>query len=104
MRRKKDNKGFEHIGDVIPNVLKTYRSKSEGNLAQVWHFWDQVVGEAVAANAQPEAFKGGILLVKVTSSVWLHHLQFLKENIVDKLNDALGGPFIEQIKFKIGPV
>jgi predicted nucleic acid-binding Zn ribbon protein len=104
MSRKKDNKGFEHIGDVIPNVLKTYRCESDGNLAQVWHFWDHAVGEAIAANAQPEAFKGNILLVKVNSSVWLHHLQFLKANIINKLNDALGEAVIKEIKFKIGSV
>jgi len=104
MKRKKNNRGVEHIGSVIQNVLKTYRCESDGNLARVWDLWDNSVGETIAANARPEAFKGKILLVHVTSSVWMHHLQFLKENIINNINDALGETFIEEIKFKIGPV
>lgn len=104
MKKEKNNKGIEHIGTVIQNVLKTYQCESDGNLAQVWHLWDSTVGATIAANAQPEAFKGKILLVNVTSSVWLHQLRFLKENIINNINDALGETFVEEIKFKIGPV
>ncbi|UCD31377.1 MAG: DUF721 domain-containing protein [Desulfobacterales bacterium] len=104
MKRKKKNKSAEHIGSVIHNVLKTYRGAPDGNLARVWDLWDSTVGENIAANAQPEAFKGKILLVHVTSSVWMQHLQFLKEDIINKINEALGETFIEEIKFKIGQV
>ena len=104
MKKKKNNKGVEHIGDVIHDVLKAYQCESGGNLARVWHLWDSIVGETIAANAQPEAFKGNILLVNVTSSVWLHQLRFLKEDIINNINNALGETFVEEIKFKIGPV
>jgi len=53
-------------------------------------------------NAQPLAFKGKLLLVEVTSSAWLHELQFLKGDIIKNLNDALGKELISEIKFKIG--
>jgi predicted nucleic acid-binding Zn ribbon protein len=104
MKKDKKNNGVEHIGAVIQNVLKTYQCESDGHLAQVWHLWNSTVGETIAANAQPEAFKGRILLVNVTSSVWLQQLRFLKENIINNINDALGETFVEEIKFKIGPV
>ena len=104
MKKKKNNKGVEHIGSVIDNVLKTYQCESGGNMEQVWHLWDSTVGETIAANAQPEAFKGKILLVNVTSSVWLHQLRFLKEDIINNINHALGETFVEEVKFKIGPV
>jgi predicted nucleic acid-binding Zn ribbon protein len=40
----------------------------------------------------------------VTSSTWVHQLQFLKEEMIDKLNEGLGKSLIDDLKFKIGPV
>jgi len=42
--------------------------------------------------------------VHVSSSAWLHQLQFLKAELLNKLNDNLKNERIEDIKFKIGPV
>lgn len=93
-----------HIGSVLKNILKNLRHDSDEDLTQVWQLWDEVVGIAIAENAQPAAFKGKLLLVNVISSTWIHQLQFLKKDIIEKLNTALGQDLIEDIKFKIGPV
>jgi predicted nucleic acid-binding Zn ribbon protein len=62
------------------------------------------VGEVIAQNAKPAAFKGQILLVHVTSSSWIHQLQFLKKEMIERLNNSMGKPLIEDLKFKIGPL
>ena len=103
MQERKQKKGFVPIGSIIADLLKQYRRESNGGLIQVWHVWDGVVGEAIASNAQPAAFKGDLLLVHVTSSTWIHQLQFLKADIISKLNTALDKPAVAEIKFKIGP-
>jgi predicted nucleic acid-binding Zn ribbon protein len=92
------------IGSVLKNILKNLRHDSDEDLTQVWQLWDEVVGIAIAENAQPAAFKGKLLLVNVISSTWIHQLQFLKKDIIEKLNIALGQDLIEDIKFKIGPL
>jgi predicted nucleic acid-binding Zn ribbon protein len=92
------------IGSVLKNILKNLRHDSDEDLTQVWQLWDEVVGIAIAENAQPAAFKGKLLLVNVISSTWIHQLQFLKKDIIEKLNLALGQNLIEDIKFKIGPL
>ena len=80
------------------------RQESDDDLMKVWNHWDQVVGKAISEHAQPAACKGKMLLVHVASSAWIHQLQFLKKEIIGKLNDALSDELIEEIKFKIGPV
>jgi hypothetical protein len=40
----------------------------------------------------------------VTNSTWIHQLQFLKKEMIAKLNDALGNAPIADLKFKIGPL
>jgi predicted nucleic acid-binding Zn ribbon protein len=101
---RKKSKKSAHIGSILNDVLKTMRPEADGGLLQVWQLWDDVVGKAIAENARPAAFKGKLLLVHVSSSPWVHQLQFLKKEIIQKLNAALGQDLIEDIKFKIGPV
>lgn len=93
-----------HIGNVIRNVLGSYRQESDEDLVRIWSLWDNAVGEVIAGNARPEAFKGKLLLVNVTSSTWAHQLQFLKKDIIAKVNQALGKALVEDIRFKIGPI
>lgn len=101
--RRKSKKSV-HIGSVLNNVLKTLRPDADDRLVQVWQLWDDAVGKAIAENARPAAFKGKLLLVHVTSSPWIHQLQFLKKEILEKLNAALGQDLVEDVKFKIGPL
>jgi predicted nucleic acid-binding Zn ribbon protein len=95
---------FVHIGNIINDVIKQYRCEPDFALKAVWQFWDQAAGETIAQNARPAAFKGKLLIVHVISSAWIHQLQFLKNDLISKLNASLGKPLVEEIKFKIGPV
>ena len=104
MVKRKNTPRIGHIGDIINHVLKTCRRDGDGDLAQIWSLWDTAVGDAIAKNTKPEAFKGKLLLVNVNSSAWMHQLQFLKKDMIDKINTALGKELVQDIKFKIGPV
>ena len=104
MARKKRKAKFVHISSIIGDVLKKYRHETDAELVRVWQVWDTIVGNVIAQNAKPAAFKDRILLVHVTSSTWVHQLQFLKKDLIDKLNDTLGKTLIEDLKFKIGPL
>jgi predicted nucleic acid-binding Zn ribbon protein len=101
-KRNRKNKEFVPLGSVLPNVMGTLRTGGDERLLQVWELWDDAVGEMIAYNAQPLAFKGKLLLVEVNSSAWLHELQFLKDDMIRNLNNALGRELISEIKFKIG--
>lgn len=101
---RKKNKELAHIGQVIRRIYQNRRQASDGALMDVWDCWDEAVGPAIAANAQPAAFKGTLLLVHVSSSTWIQQLQFFKRDIVAKVNRALGQALVEDIKFKIGPL
>ncbi len=98
------NKKLSHIGDILNNVIKTYRHDSDLEMTQIWDLWDNTLGENITQNAQPAAFKGTLLLVHVTSSAWAQQLLFLKKDIMDKVNQAYGKELIKDIRFKIGPM
>ena len=104
MRSRKKKTEFVHIGSIIDNVLKMYGRDSDTGLAEIWNLWNSIVGSTIAENAKPAAIKGGLLLVHVASSAWIHQLQFLKDDIITTMNMALGKEMIDDIKFKIGPL
>ena len=95
---------FEPIGRVLEKAIRTYRKSSDLELTQIWEHWDRIVGDVIAENAQPAAFKGQILMVHVISSNWIHQLHFVKDEMILKLNKALGKELVKEIKFKIGAV
>jgi len=91
-----------HISSVLDNILSTCRQESDIGLSRIWNFWNNAVGETIAENAQPAAFKGKVLLVHVTSSTWIHELRFLEKGIIHNINSISGENLVEEIKFKIG--
>ncbi|MEW6671433.1 MAG: DUF721 domain-containing protein [Thermodesulfobacteriota bacterium] len=101
---RKNRKDFVHIGSVVNQAFRSVRNDADADMMQVWNVWNGVVGSTVAENARPAVFKGNLLLVHVSSSPWLQQLQFLKGDIIFRLNQALKQELIKEIKFKIGPL
>ena len=104
MPTKRTKSEFVHIGPVMKRLLKECENTGGRQLRQICAIWDEVVEPAIADNARPAAINNAILLVHVTSSPWLHQLQFLKKDILAKLNAALDAPVIDDLLFKIGPI
>lgn len=103
-KKRLSNNTFTPIGRVLDSILDQCRTDSAGGILHLVHVWEKVVGPPISDNAKPFAVKGSLLLVRVSSSAWLHQLQFLKVELLDKLNHGLKNERIEDIKFKIGPV
>jgi len=105
MARKNRKSGeVVHIKNVLDGVLRSCRSDDEVDMIQVWRLWNTAVGEVIGENTRPAAFKGRLLLVHAASSAYIHQLQFLKADLIARLNEALGRDLVADIKFKIGPV
>jgi predicted nucleic acid-binding Zn ribbon protein len=103
-RPDNEKRSFVHIGHVIRDMLKHHRLETDTSLIRVWDVWEDAVGEVIAANTRPAAFKGDLLIVNATSSSWLQQLRFLKPEVIRKINHALGEVSVQDIKFKIGPI
>ena len=103
-RSDKEKRSFVHIGSVLRDMLKKSRLETDTSLIRVWDIWQEAVGEVIAANTRPAAFKETLLIVNATSSSWLQQLRFLKPEILQKVNHVLGNASVKDIKFKVGPV
>jgi hypothetical protein len=100
---KKDPQ-VEKIGDVLDKSLKRFAPAMRLDEYGVWPVWNDVVGKSIAQNAQPEKIRNGTLFVKVSSSVWMQQLQYMKEMIAEKLNGRLNADVVKNIFFVVGRV
>ena len=94
----------ERLGDVLGKSLKRLELAPRLDEYGVWPVWNEVVGNPIARNAQPEKIRNGTLFVKVASSVWMQQLQFMKELITEKLNQRLGTVVVKNIFFVVGKI
>jgi hypothetical protein len=102
--KRKPNKKFTHIGEILQQTLLGCRRETNETLATLGGCWADVVGEALGANSCPVAMKGKQLLVHVASSVWLQEFRYIKADVMDAANRLLGRPLVQDIKFKVGKV
>jgi predicted nucleic acid-binding Zn ribbon protein len=102
-QKKKINSDFVHIGRIINDTLiSSAGNESNQDMLMVYACWKDIVGDLIAENTAPASYKKKILVVYVESPTWLHQLQFLKTNIIKKINDALKKEVIKDIKFTVG--
>lgn len=63
------------------------------------NIWNEIVGDAVAKNAQPDRVEHGVIIVKVSSPTWRQELYFQKKEIIQKINNTIGKNVIRDIRF-----
>lgn len=103
MKRKRMAKPAP-LGGVLKEALKASHIDVDLELYGLWEHWAEAVGPVIEKNARPAAIKGRLLLVNVSSAPWIQQLQYLKEELIQKLNQALGRDAVGDIRFKIGPL
>ncbi|BBA69174.1 hypothetical protein YM18_0620 [Geobacter sulfurreducens] len=92
------------VGDLLADVLRGKPAERRLKEGRIWLFWDEAVGERIAARARPVAFRDGTLTLAVASAPWMQQLSFLKGEITDRLNSLLGEPVVRDIYLKAGHI
>lgn len=71
-------------------------------LARVQEVWEEVAGPAIAASASPTAERVGVLTVTCSAAVWAHELDLMAEELIARLNRALGAEKIRALRCQTG--
>jgi hypothetical protein len=90
------------IGAAIDLAVSKNRMGEHLRPHQAIALWSETAGDRVAAVAQAESVRNGVLFVRVKSSVWASELTFYKPDLLHKLNDKLGGEILSDIRFHVG--
>ena len=70
-------------------------------LAAVQSVWEEVVGERVAAAAQPVSERGGELTVACADPVWAQELDLMQEQLQQGLREQLGEDAPRSLRFRV---
>lgn len=92
------------VGDLLADVLRGKPAERRLKEGRIWLLWEEAVGERIASRARPVAFRDGTLTLAVASAPWMQQLNFLKAEIVNKLNALLGEPVVRDIYLKAGRI
>ena len=104
MRKRASQSKPEMIGEILRKVLKKRNIPHTATDRRLLDLWTRAVGPQIAARTLPETLKRGTLYVRVSAPVWLHQLQFLKEEILGKVNELSGKEEIRSLFFSIGEI
>src|SRR4030042_3969261 len=104
MRKRPRQPKPEMLGDLLRKILKKKNIPPAGTDQRLMDLWRRAVGPQIAAQTYPDHMKRGTLIVRVSSSVWMHQLHFLKEEILARINELSETEGIKALFFSIGEI
>lgn len=96
MSRGKD--GPTRVGELVGSLLEEKGLQEQVERVAILDKWDDLVGDRIARVTHAKSLSGGTLFVEVKSSAWMSELDFMKGEILEKLNEHSGAP-IEKLVF-----
>ena len=97
-------KNPQSLRSILEKTLKTLEIDVPLKTYSIMGAWEEIVGESVAAQAQPRSVRSRVLFVDVIHPTWMQQLQFLKSTLLEKVNSFLGESLIQDIRFKLGKI
>jgi len=102
MRKKKNQSRLQSIGEILFSSFKGKGVAAKIEENSLIKLWPKAVGQQIVLQTQPDCLKNGTLFIKTTSSVWVQQLHFMKEEILQKLNELAGKITVKDIRFSVG--
>jgi predicted nucleic acid-binding Zn ribbon protein len=99
---KKDHP--EHIGSIIKDLFDNPHWQRHREISLPLLRWPDIVGAKIAGQSQPESLQNGVLTVGVENPAWLHHLRFLRGELLQRLDKQLPSSNIKEVRFRQGPL
>jgi predicted nucleic acid-binding Zn ribbon protein len=69
----------------------------------IWSRWIELVGDAIAAHAEPSSLRDGVLKVWADSPTWAAELGYLVGEIKARANALIGRPAVTEVRIWTGP-
>lgn len=103
-RKKRRNHGQSvTAADLADKAIRAIVPADRLRLVRLEIAWADAMPEHVARVAAPVGFDGTTLVVHVLDNQWLHELQYLRSDLLDRVRLWDGGP-IAAIRFRVGDV
>ena len=102
MREEKsllDGDGLCQLSNTLFRVYSGKKWTPQWGLYQLVRNWQQVVGSQVAQLTTPAYFRHDVLWIFVQNSAWMQHMQYVKLDLLERVNKALEGRKVSDIRW-----
>ena len=79
------------------------KAPSTDVLRAVFLQWPEIVGEDVAAHAQPSVIDGKTLVVVADDTTWASQLRWLEAELIARIEEVSGSDRVQTIKVRVRP-
>lgn len=94
------NTNENSLGDVIKELLDTYRLKDGVFTARLTEIWNKSMDQAIVSRTSNIKIANGVLTIVLNSAVVRKELDFKKDQIRSTMNEALGENIIREVVLK----
>ena len=87
------------LGNLIDSLLSKMGLSHKLGGWRVAAYWDEIVGEQIAAASHALKFDNETLLVSVPDAVWRQQLSLEVDTLLEKIHSYPGGKAVRKIHF-----
>lgn len=94
---------FKNSGHVLQALFESGNSPLSEHFLRwkLWSQWKELMGEMIATNSEPVGYSHKKLYVYVKNSTMLHHMYFIRNNMLRKIKKDFHPSFVQEIYFTL---
>ena len=96
---RQNSSSIRTVGTAIRDLLENLGISRKIREYDAVLRWNEVVGERIAHVTEAVKIEKGVLIVRVQNGPWRNELNLLKNDVIEKLNVALGEKLVKEIRF-----
>jgi len=62
--------------------------------------WEDIAGARISPHVKPLRVKDRVLYVQCDGSAWMQEFNFIRGDVIRKINEKLGRPIVKDIRFR----
>ncbi len=90
------------MGEAVAYALDRSGLTDQARRVRIAKIWRDAVGPKLAERTAPESFNRGVLLVRTASAAWQNELTYLRSELIQRINEALGTELVKDLKVVSG--
>jgi hypothetical protein len=97
------SKGRPFAG-LVHEILGRAEASYSDRAHLVWEVWERALGPDLARRSYPVELRRGRLLVAGPNAAWVQQLSFLREQIRQAVNRALGEELVREVRLRVAEI
>lgn len=103
MQSRRNRNGPQPVSRILGDALRKLGLQERLQERSVLSFWNEIVGEKIAAHSRAVDISDGVLTLEADHGVWRQEITMLMPMILKKFQAACGADAVREIRWKNQP-